>query len=52
MVLPHTGNVNNRILVDACIPYHRLLKGEFPKVVDVSPELTKKLEEKWKGIVL
>ena len=52
MVLPDTGNFNNRILIDACIPYGRLLKGDFPPVVAVSPELTKKLSEKWKGIVL
>lgn len=52
MVLPETGNFNNRILVDACIPYNRLLKKQFPRVVDVSPELTAKLEAKWKGIVL
>ncbi len=30
MVLP--GNFNNRILVDACIPYDRKLKGTFPAV--------------------
>jgi 4-hydroxy-3-polyprenylbenzoate decarboxylase len=52
MVLPDTGNFNNRILIDACIPYGRLLKGDFPPVVAVSPELTKKLTEKWKGKVL
>ena len=52
MVLPDTGNFNNRILIDACIPYGRLLKGDFPPVVAVSPELTQKLTEKWKGIVL
>ncbi len=51
LVLPDTGNFNNRILIDACIPYGRLLKGEFPTVVAVSPELTKTLTEKWKGIV-
>jgi 4-hydroxy-3-polyprenylbenzoate decarboxylase len=52
IVLPDTGNFNNRILIDASIPYGRLLKGEFPPVVAVSPELTKTLTEKWKGIVL
>jgi UbiD family decarboxylase len=52
MVLPDTGNFNNRVLIDACIPYGRLLKGDFPPVVAVSPELTQKLTEKWKGIVL
>ncbi len=52
MVIPDTGNFNNRVLIDACIPYGRLLKGEFPPVVAVSPEMTKMLNEKWKGIVL
>ena len=52
MVIPDTGNFNNRILIDACVPYSRLMKGEFPPVVEVSPELTKTLVEKWKGIVL
>jgi UbiD family decarboxylase len=52
LVLPDTGNFNNRILIDACIPYGRLLKGEFPPVVAVSRQATKELYEKWKGIVL
>ncbi len=52
LVLPDTGNFNNRILIDACIPYGRLLKGDFPPVVEVSPELAKRLTEKWTGIVL
>ena len=52
MVLPGTGNFNNRILIDACIPYDRLLKGDFPPVVQVGPELARKLEERWKGVVL
>lgn len=51
MVLPHTGNTNNRILIDACIPFHRMQKGEFPPVVEVSPELTKTLIAKWQGIL-
>jgi hypothetical protein len=52
MVVPDMENFNNRVLIDACIPYGRLLKGDFPPVVAVSPELTKTLTEKWKGIVL
>ena len=52
MVLPGTGNFNNRILVDATIPYHRKLKGDFPPVVGVSPELTRDLYRKWEGVVL
>ena len=45
LVLP--GNFNNRILIDACIPYDRKLKGTFPRVVDVSPELRAKLKAKF-----
>ena len=37
------GNFNNRILVDACIPYDKKLKGTFPVTVDVSADLRKKL---------
>jgi UbiD family decarboxylase len=44
MFLP--GNFNNRILIDACVPYDRKLKGKFPTVVDVSPELRAKLKAK------
>ena len=33
------GNFNNRILIDACIPYDMKLKGTFPVVVDVSADL-------------
>lgn len=49
MFLP--GNFNNRILVDACIPYDRKLKGKFPTVVEVSPELRAKLKAKWGKIL-
>ena len=41
------GNFNNRVLIDACIPYERKLAGSFPKVVDVSPELRAKLKAKF-----
>ena len=44
------GNFNNRILVDACIPYDMKLKGKFPPVVDVSEELRKRIREKFKNI--
>ena len=36
MALP--GNFNNRVLIDACIPYDRKLRGTFPHVVDVTAE--------------
>jgi 4-hydroxy-3-polyprenylbenzoate decarboxylase len=49
MFLP--GNFNNRILIDACIPYERKLKGKFPTVVDVSPELRAKLKSKFTKIL-
>ncbi|MGH7772112.1 MAG: UbiD family decarboxylase [Candidatus Binatia bacterium] len=45
------GNFNNRILIDACIPYDRKLRGKFPPVVDVSPELRAKLKAKWGKIL-
>jgi hypothetical protein len=51
-VLPEEGNYNNRILIDACIPYHRKLKGDFPHVVDVSDQLKNKLMEKWDGLLV
>jgi hypothetical protein len=37
------GDFNNRILVDACIPCDKKLKGTFPIVVDVSADLRKQL---------
>ena len=49
MVLP--GNFNNRILIDACIPYDQKLKGTFPAVVDVSPELRQKLRAKYRDLL-
>ena len=45
MFLP--GNFNNRILIDACIPYDMKLKGTFPPVVDVSANLRAKLRAKF-----
>ncbi len=50
LVIPEHGNYNNRILVDACIPYHRKMAGDFPHVVEVSDQLKKKLMEKWKAL--
>jgi 4-hydroxy-3-polyprenylbenzoate decarboxylase len=41
------GNFNNRILIDACIPYDMKLKGTFPQVVDVSADLRVKLRAKF-----
>jgi 4-hydroxy-3-polyprenylbenzoate decarboxylase len=41
------GNFNNRILIDACIPYDMKLKGTFPIVVDVSADLRAKLLAKF-----
>lgn len=41
------GNFNNRILIDACIPYDMKLKGTFPEVVDVSADLRKQLRAKF-----
>ena len=50
LVLPEQGNYNNRILIDACIPYHRKLRGDFPHVVDVSDQLREKLMKKWENL--
>ncbi|MFL5059521.1 MAG: UbiD family decarboxylase domain-containing protein, partial [Xanthobacteraceae bacterium] len=44
------GNFNNRILIDACIPYDKKLAGTFPTVVDVSPDLRGKLKAKFPHI--
>jgi len=41
------GNFNNRILIDACIPYDMKLKNTFPPVVDVSANLRQKLRTKF-----
>ena len=49
MFLP--GNFNNRILVDACIPYDRKIRGKFPRVVEVSPELRAKLKAKFGNLL-
>ena len=45
MFLP--GNFNNRILIDACMPYNRKLKGEFPKVVEVPESVRAQLKAKF-----
>jgi hypothetical protein len=45
MFLP--GNFNNRILIDACVPYNRKLKGEFPKVVEVPNDVRVQLKAKF-----
>ncbi|MGB7889219.1 MAG: UbiD family decarboxylase [Xanthobacteraceae bacterium] len=44
------GNFNNRILIDACIPYDMKLKKTFPTVVDVSSDLRAKLRAKFPHI--
>ncbi|MFL5061768.1 MAG: UbiD family decarboxylase [Xanthobacteraceae bacterium] len=44
------GNFNNRILIDACIPYDMKLKGTFPATVDVSQDLRAKLRAKFPHI--
>jgi UbiD family decarboxylase len=44
------GNFNNRILIDACIPYEKKLAGTFPTVVDVSSELRAKLRAKFPAL--
>jgi hypothetical protein len=44
------GNFNNRVLIDACIPYDKKLNGTFPIVVDVSQDLRGKLRAKFPHI--
>jgi len=41
------GNFNNRVLIDACIPYDMKLKNKFPVTVDVSADLRKQLRSKF-----
>jgi 4-hydroxy-3-polyprenylbenzoate decarboxylase len=48
MYLP--GNFNNRILIDACMPYDKKLAGTFPKVVDVTAETRAKIRAKFPQI--
>ena len=40
----------NRILIDACIPYDMKMKGTFPPVVDVTPELRATIRAKFSNI--
>jgi hypothetical protein len=44
------GNFNNRILIDACIPYDKKVSGTFPTVVDVSQDLRRRLRAKFPHI--
>ena len=44
------GNFNNRVLIDACMPYNMKLAGTFPKVVDVSSDLRSALRLKFPHI--
>ncbi len=48
MFLP--GNFNNRILIDACQPYNRKLRGEFPKVVEVPENVREQLRRRFSQI--
>jgi len=48
MFLP--GNFNNRILIDACIPYNKKLRGEFAKVVEVPEDVRAQLKAKFPRI--
>jgi hypothetical protein len=34
-------------LIDACVPYNRKLKGEFPKVVEVPNDVRAQLKAKF-----
>jgi 3-polyprenyl-4-hydroxybenzoate decarboxylase len=41
--------LNSRIMVDACIPYEQ--KDSFSKVAEASPELKRKIMDKWSGVL-
>ena len=41
------GNFNNRILVDACIPYDKKLKGTFPSRSTSAPICARNLRSKF-----
>jgi UbiD family decarboxylase len=38
---------NTRALINACKPYDRLLKGNYPLLAEATPELLAKTREKW-----
>jgi 4-hydroxy-3-polyprenylbenzoate decarboxylase len=44
------GNFNNRVLIDACIPYEKKLNRTFPIVVDVSADLRSQLRAKFPAL--
>src|SRR5215813_13507527 len=44
------GNFNNRILIDACIPYEKKLNKTFPIVVDVSADLRSQLRSRFPAL--
>src|ERR1700688_4193087 len=44
------GNFNNRVLIDACIPYEKKLNKTFPAVVDVSADLRARLRAKFPAL--
>ncbi|MBI2821240.1 MAG: UbiD family decarboxylase [Acidobacteria bacterium] len=37
----------SRAVINACRPYGRLLRGDFPRVVEASPELQAKIRARW-----
>ncbi len=46
-----SGAFNNRVLIDACIPYERKERGDFPPVVDVSAAMRARLDARLSEIV-
>ncbi len=42
---PSTAFFTSRAIIDACKPYEWI--GDFPKVIEYSPEFTKKVRQKW-----
>jgi 4-hydroxy-3-polyprenylbenzoate decarboxylase len=45
---PTNAFFNSRAFIDACKPFEWI--DEFPRVVEVSPELADKFSKKWKGL--
>ena len=48
-LLDKASSTNSRAIIDACRPFERL--KDFPKVARASPELVKKVQEKFADIL-
>jgi UbiD family decarboxylase len=41
----------SRAIINACRPFDRAIRGDFPEVVEPSPEMKEKVHAKWKDIL-